>query len=304
MVAGHPVKVGVVGLGSMGLGVARALLRAGLEVHGFDVRTEALAALGAAGGVPAATPAAAGGRVDALVVLVVNAEQTEAALFGPDGAAPALRKGAVVLTSATVAPEYAAALGDRLAAAGLLHLDAPVSGGAGKAAAGQLTVMASGAPAAFDAARPVLDAMAAKVHRLGDRSGQGSKVKVVNQLLAGVHIAAAAEAMALCIKEGADPAVVYDVICGSAGSSWMFQNRVPHILAGDYTPLSAVSIFVKDLGIVLDSGRKLGMPLPLTSAAHQMFLLAAAAGHAAEDDSAVVKIFPGVALPGPRHGEE
>ncbi len=304
MVAGHPVKVGVVGLGSMGLGVARALLRAGLEVHGFDVRPEALAALGAAGGVPAATPAAAGGRVDALVVLVVNAEQTEAALFGPDGAAPALRKGAVVLTSATVAPEYAAALGDRLAAAGLLHLDAPVSGGAAKAAAGQLTVMASGAPAAFDAARPVLDAMAAKVHRLGDRSGQGSKVKVVNQLLAGVHIAAAAEAMALCIKEGADPAVVYDVICGSAGSSWMFQNRVPHILAGDYTPLSAVSIFVKDLGIVLDSGRKLGMPLPLTSAAHQMFLLAAAAGHAAEDDSAVVKIFPGVALPGPRRGEE
>jgi 3-hydroxyisobutyrate dehydrogenase len=288
----------------MGLGVARALLRAGLEVHGFDVRPEPLAALGAAGGTPGATPAAVAGRVDAVVVLVVNAAQTEAVLFGPDGAVPGLRRGAVVVTSATVSPEYAAGLGERLAAAGLRHLDAPVSGGAAKAAAGQLTVMASGAPEAFEAARPVLDAMAAKVHRLGDRPGQGSKVKMVNQLLAGVHIAAAAEAMALCIRAGADPAVAYDVICGSAGSSWMFQNRVPHILAGDYTPLSAVAIFVKDLGIVLDSGRSLGLPLPLTATAHQMFLHAAAAGHAGEDDSAVVKIFPGVDLPGPAPRED
>jgi 3-hydroxyisobutyrate dehydrogenase len=297
------VKAGVIGLGSMGLGVARALAAAGLEVHGHDVRPEPVAALAAAGGIAAPTPAAAALHADVLVLLVVNAEQTDAALFGPDGAAPALRKGAVVVSSATVAPEYAAALGDRLGAMGLLHLDAPVSGGAAKAAAGQLTVMASGAPAAFDAARPVLDAMAAKVHRLGDRSGVGSKVKMVNQLLAGVHVAAAAEAMALCLKAGADPAVTYEVICGSAGSSWMFQNRVPHILAGDYTPLSAVSIFVKDLGIVLDSGRRLGMPLPLASAAHQMFLLAAAAGHAGEDDSAVVKIFPGVPLPAARPPE-
>jgi 3-hydroxyisobutyrate dehydrogenase-like beta-hydroxyacid dehydrogenase len=297
------LKAGVVGLGSMGLGVARALVAKGLEVHGFDVRPEPVAALVAAGGRGAATPAALARAVDVLVVLVVNAEQTEAVLFGADGAAPALRKGAVVVSSATVAPDYAAALGDRLGRMGLLPLDAPVSGGAAKAAAGQLTVMASGPSDAFDVARPVLEAMAAKVHRLGDRPGVGSKVKMVNQLLAGVHIAAAAEAMALCLKAGADPAAVYDVICGSAGSSWMFQNRVPHILAGDYTPLSAVSIFVKDLGIVLDSGRRLGLPLPLASTAHQMFLLAAAAGHAGEDDSAVVKIFPGVPLPAARPRE-
>ena len=298
------VKAGVIGLGSMGLGVARALVSAGLEVHGFDVRPEPVEALVAAGGAGAPTPAALGRKVDVVVVLVLDADQTDSVLFGPDGAAPALRKGAVVVSSATVPPEYAAALGDRLQAMGLLHLDAPVSGGAAKAAAGQLTVMASGAPPAFDVARPVLDAMAAKVHRLGDRSGLGSKVKMVNQLLAGVHVAAAAEAMALCLKTGADPRVVYDVICGSAGASWMFQNRVPHILAGDYTPLSAVSIFVKDLGIVLDSGKKLGMPLPLASTAHQMFLLAAAAGHAGEDDAAVVKIFPGVPLPGALPPEE
>ena len=157
--------------------------------------------------------------------------------------------------------------------------------------------MASGSDAAFAQCAPVLDAIAAKVYRLGDAPGAGSRVKMINQLLAGVHIAAAAEAMALGIKAGADPQALYEVICNSAGSSWMFQNRVPHILAGDYTPLSAVNIFVKDLGIVLDTAQKSRFPLPLTATAHQMFLQAAAAGHGAEDDAAVVKIFPGITLP-------
>jgi 3-hydroxyisobutyrate dehydrogenase-like beta-hydroxyacid dehydrogenase len=296
------MKVGVIGLGSMGLGMARSLVRAGHEVHGHDVRPEAVAALREAGGTPATTPAELGARVEALVVVVVNAAQTDQVLLGEGGAARTLPRGAVVLTSATVSPDYAAGLGDRLAALGLLHLDAPISGGAAKAAKGELSVMASGSAAAFARAGPVLAAVAAKVHRLGDRSGQGSQVKMVNQLLAGVHIAAAAEAMALCLRAGADPQAVYDVICGSAGASWMFQNRVPHILAGDYTPLSAVSIFVKDLGIVLDTARGLALPLPLAATAHQMFLQAAGAGHAAEDDSAVVKIFPGVKLPGAAEG--
>jgi 3-hydroxyisobutyrate dehydrogenase len=160
-----------------------------------------------------------------------------------------------------------------------------------------MTVMASGRPEAFEAAGGVLDALAGKVYRLGDAVGIGSTVKMVNQHLAGVHIAAAAEAMALGMRAGADPAQLYEVICHSAGMSWMFQNRVPHILAGDYRPLSAVNIFVKDLGIVLDAARKFTMPLPLAASAHQMYLQAAAAGHGGEDDSAVIKIFPGIDLP-------
>ncbi len=159
-------------------------------------------------------------------------------------------------------------------------------------------MMAAGPDAAFDAAKPLLDAIAEKIYRLGREPGQGSQVKLVNQLLAGVHIAASAEAMALGIKIGCDPATLYEVICNSAGGSWMFQNRVPHILAGDYTPLSAVNIFVKDLGIVLEAAKRNTMPLPLSAAAHQMFLTAAAQGLGGEDDSAVVKIFPGIDLPG------
>ncbi len=290
--------VGVVGLGAMGMGVARSLLRAGFSVHACDVRPEAVQAIVDQGGHRAESPAALAKQVDILIVLVVNADQTEAVLFGESaGAAAHMAPGSVVIASSTVSPDYAKSLGARLAEKGLLMIDGPVSGGAAKAATGEMTMMASGSPDAFAKCAAVLTAIAGKVYRLGDQPGSGSVVKMVNQLLAGVHIAAAGEAMALAIRAGADPDQVYEVICNSAGSSWMFQNRVPHILAGDYTPLSAVNIFVKDLGIVLDYAKKSVFPLPLSANAHQMFMQASAAGHGGEDDSAVIKGFPGITLP-------
>ena len=298
-VAVRPV-VGVIGLGSMGGGVARSLLREGFSTRVCDVRPGVLADFAALGALPCSTPAQVAAGSQVLIVLVVNADQTEAALFGQDGAAAALPPGAVAILSATVAPDVAERFGERLGELGILMLDAPVSGGAAKAASGEMTIMASGVPAAFAACEAVLAAIAARVYRLGDAPGQGSKVKMINQLLAGVHIAAAAEAMALGIKAGADPQALFEVISNSAGSSWMFQNRVPHILAGDYTPLSAVNIFIKDLGIVLDTARKYPFPLPLTSAAHQMYLATSARGYGAEDDSAVIKMFQaltGIDLP-------
>jgi 3-hydroxyisobutyrate dehydrogenase len=293
-------SVGVIGLGSMGMGVARTLVQKGFEVHAYDVRREALRAFTKAGGTAAATPADVGANANVVIVLVVNAEQTDEALFGKNGAVPRMKQGSVVIASSTVAPAYAEELGAKLAQAGMHMIDAPVSGGAARAATGELSIMASGSAAAFRVARDVLDAIAAKVYRLGEAPGMGSKVKMINQLLAGVHIAASCEAMALGIRAGVDPNVLYEVISNSAGSSWMFQNRVPHILAGDYTPLSAVNIFVKDLGIVLDTGKKNTFPLPLTATAHQMFLMAGAAGFGREDDSAVVKVFQqlsGIPLP-------
>ena len=294
-----PVKkpVGVIGLGAMGMGVAMSLLREGFEVHACDVRAEAVQKVVDAGGIAAASPAAMAPLVEVLLTVVVNADQTETVLFGENGAAPHMKPGAVVIASATVSPEFAKTLGKRLNDMGLLMIDGPISGGAAKAMSGEMTVMSSGTPAAYAKCEDVLDAIAGKVYRLGDEVGPGSVVKMVNQLLAGVHIAASGEAMALAIRAGANPDQVYEVSTNSAGNSWMFQNRVPHILAGDYTPLSAVNIFVKDLGIVLDYAKKNVFPLPLSATAHQMFMSASAAGRGGEDDSAGIKTFPGSNVP-------
>jgi 3-hydroxyisobutyrate dehydrogenase-like beta-hydroxyacid dehydrogenase len=294
------MKVAVIGLGSMGMGAALNLVRKGHAVTGVEPREPGRVEFTKAGGTAVASPAELPAGLDAVVVFVVNAAQTTDVLFGPNGCAGLLPKGAVVLCCTTVAPEFARSLATQLEQRGLLLLDAPVSGGAAAARDGRMTVMASGAEAAFAKAQPVLDAVAGKVWRLGDAAGVGSTVKMVNQLLAGVHIATAAEAIALGIRAGADPQTLFDVITTSAGNSWMFQNRVPHILAGDDTPLSAVNIFVKDLGIVLDQARALTFPLPMASAAHQLFLAAAAAGHGARDDAFVIRVWEkltGIALP-------
>lgn len=284
-------RIGFIGLGAMGAGMAANLVKAGFAVRGFDVRSEVMNILEDRGGIAATTPAAAAADADILFVMVATADQAGSVLYGADGAVASLPEGATVVLCSTVPPDFARSLGERLAASGHRMLDAPVSGGAVGAEGGTLTIMASGAPDVFESVDTALDAIAGKVYRLGDEVGIGSTVKMVNQLLAGVHIATAAEAMALGTRAGADPRVLYDVISNSAGNSWMFTNRVPHMVDGDFTPLSAVEIFVKDLGIVLDSGRSLRFPLPVAAAAHQMFLAAAAAGHGREDDSAVVKVY-------------
>ncbi|MGH1360461.1 MAG: L-threonate dehydrogenase [Burkholderiaceae bacterium] len=299
-VAAAGKRVGLIGLGAMGMGVAKNLLDAGFELHACDISTAALNKVRRMGALTTRKPSELAGEVDTIMLLVVNAEQTETVLFGEDGAAAVLPKGGTVVVSCTMPPAYAESLGERLAAMGLRCIDAPVSGGAAGAAAGTMTIMAAGAPTAMRKVKPVFDAISSRVYKLGDTPGMGSKVKMINQLLAGVHIASSAEAMALGIRAGIDPETLYDVISNSAGSSWMFQNRVPHILAGDYTPTSAVEIFVKDLGIVLDSARSMRFPLPLTASAHQMFLAASAAGLGAEDDIAIVKNFErlaGIQLP-------
>jgi 3-hydroxyisobutyrate dehydrogenase-like beta-hydroxyacid dehydrogenase len=289
------MKVAVIGLGTMGMGAALNLVRKGHQVTGCELREGARAELVTAGGAAVAAPGELPADTEAVVVFVVNAAQTEDVLFGSHGCLSQLGKGAVILCCATIAPEAARGLDSKITAAGFLMLDSPVSGGKVGAHAGTMTVMASGSEAAFAKAQPVLDAISTKVWRLGDQVGVGSTVKMVNQLLAGVHIATAAEALALGIRAGADPQTLYDVISSSAGSSWMWQNRVPHILAGDDTPLSAVNIFVKDLGIVLDQARGLTFPLPMASAAHQLFLAAAAHGEGAKDDAFVIRVWQALA---------
>jgi 3-hydroxyisobutyrate dehydrogenase len=293
-------RICVIGLGSMGMGMAQAMLRKGLDVSGYDLNPEAMKRFESMGGGGAAPAARAAQDATILVSVVVNAAQTEAVLFGKEGAASAMARGGVIISSATMSPDDARQLAGRAEALGLHYLDAPISGGAARAAAGELTVMASGTPQAFATARPALEAMAATVYELGDSAGTGAAFKMVNQLLAGVHIAAACEAMTFAAKLGLDLATVYKVITASAGNSWMFENRVPHILDGDYSPRSAVEIFTKDLGIVSDMSRKEKFPLSIAATALQMFLMTAASGMAKDDDASVARMIArmtGIDLP-------
>ncbi len=294
--------VGVIGLGSMGLGIAQSIVKRGIKVAGFDVNPDAVTKLVDSGGGAAAGAADAARNADVVVVVVVNAAQTDAVLFGSDGAAAAMKRGGVIVACATMAPDDARRLAAKAGAQGLHYLDAPISGGAAKAAAGQLTVMASGSPEAFARARPVLDAIAATVYELGDAAGIAASFKMVNQLLAGVHIAAACEAITFAAKLGLDLPTVYKVITASAGNSWMFENRVPHILDGDYSPRSAVEIFTKDLGILSDMGRREKFPLQIAATALQMFLMTAAAKMERDDDASVARMIAkltGLELPAP-----
>jgi len=300
-------RVAIVGLGSMGFGIASSLRRAGFDVTGCDANLAAVERFIAEGGRGAATAAAAVAGADVVVSVVVNAAQTETILFGPDGCADRMQKSAVFISCATMAPEAARRIGAAVEAKGLFYLDAPISGGAQRAAEGKLTVLASGSADAFRAARPALDAMAAKVYELGDAPGSGAAFKMINQLLAGVHIAVAAEAIAFAARQGLDIRRVYEVITASAGNSWMFENRVPHVLDGDYSPKSAVEIFTKDLGIVMDIARAEKFPVPIASAALQMFLMTAAAGMSRDDDISVARLYAritGTALPGEPAGKD
>lgn len=293
-------SIAVVGLGAMGYGIAQSIMRAGHRTFGFDINPDAATRFRAEGGAEGSLSDIAN-TLDAVVVVVLNAGQTESVLFGKDALVPRLPQGAVVVACATVPPEFAKSMEARCAEHGVLYLDAPISGGSVKAAAGQLSIMAAGHPDAFRAADPVLASISETVFRLADNAGPGSAMKAVNQLLAGVHIATMAEALTFGMTQGISPEQFLEVISKCAGSSWMLENRAPHIVAGDYAPHSAVDIWPKDLGIVLDIAREAKFSAPMTAAALQQFLAASGQGLGAEDDAAVAKVYArnaGLRLPG------
>ena len=294
------INTAVFGLGSMGYGIAQSCLAAGHITYGFDVVADQVARFKAEGG-STGNAIDVAPDLDGAVVVVLNAAQTEAVLFGETGIVPHMRRDAVVLACATVPPDFARAMAARCEENGVHYLDAPISGGAAKAAQGQLSVMASGTPEALLAATAQLDAMAETVFQLGDTAGAGSAMKAVNQLLAGVHIATMAEALTFGMTQGVTPEKFVEVISKCAGTSWMLENRAPHIVAGDYTPHSQVNIWPKDLGIVMDIARSASFSAPLTAAALQQYLAAAGMGLGQEDDAAVAKVYArnaGLDLPG------
>lgn len=283
-------RIGFVGLGAMGAHMARNLLAKGFAVRGFDLRAAALDALEADGGQRAASAAEAAAGADIFVLMVVDAAQAEAVLFA-GGTVERMAEGGIVALMATCPPGTVAALARRVEAAGRRFLDAPVSGGTAGAKQGSLSIMAAGDKAVFEAALPVLAAMGDRLFHVGERPGQGATVKTVNQLLCGVHIAVVAEALSLATRLGVDPEVVLEILGGSAASSWMLKNRGPRMLQAEPEVTSAVDIFVKDLGIVLDAGREARAALPLAAIAHQLFLATSGRGDGAADDSQVIRTY-------------
>jgi 3-hydroxyisobutyrate dehydrogenase len=282
--------VAFVGLGAMGLPMASSLLRKGFTVTGFDLSADALNALENAGGKRAASASEAATGAEILILMVVNAAQAEAVLF-EGGALERLSDGGVVALMATCSPAAVEALEERVRRAGRRLIDAPVSGGVAGAKAATLTIMAAGSRDTFEVVKPLFDMMGDKVFHVGERPGQGAMVKTVNQLLCGVHIAVVAEAFALASKVGVDLDILLQIMSGSAASSWMLKDRGPRMLQSAPEVTSAVDIFVKDLGIVLDAGRDTKAALPLAAAAHQMFLATSGRGDGQEDDSQVIRSY-------------
>lgn len=290
----------VFGLGAMGYGMASSLLRSGIKTYGFDVVAEQMEKFQSDGGQKGTIKDAAA-EISIAVVCVLNAAQTEDVMFGENSIVAQMTTGSVVIACATVPPEFAKDMENRCGEYGVAYLDAPISGGAARAASGELSIMASGKKEAFEIAKPALDACAQKVFELGDAAGAGSAMKAVNQLLAGVHIATMAEALTFGMTQGVTPDKFIEVISQCAGSSWMLENRAPHIAEGDYTPLSQINIWPKDLGIVLDVAKTAGFSAPITAAALQQYMVAVGMGLGREDDAAIAKVYArnvGLDLPG------
>jgi L-threonate 2-dehydrogenase len=259
-------------------------------VSGFDIRPEPRARLVDKGGHAADTVAAAAQRADALIVMTVNADQAEDVLFAQGGLA-ALKPGATVIIMATCAPARIAEIAKHVVAAGCAFIDAPVSGGVVGAESGTLSIMAAAPKATFEANKALLETLGTGLVLVGETPGQGAAMKIVNQLLCGVHIAVAAEGLAFAERQGIDPALALNILSGSAASSWMLKNRGPRMVGADTAVTSAVDIFVKDLGLVLDAGRSAKMGLPLAALAHQAFLSASGMGLGAHDDSQVIESY-------------
>jgi putative dehydrogenase len=283
-------KVGFIGLGAMGLPMARNLVTRGHAVCGFDTRNAAMNALASAGGRRAESASTAALGAEMLILMVVNAAQAEQVLFA-DGALDALPAGGIVALMATCPPGSVEKLAARVLAAGRRFLDAPVSGGVVGATGATLTIMAAAPADTFGAAQPVLEALGNKIFHVGDRPGQGAVVKTVNQLLCGVHIAVVAEAMSLAGRVGVDASVVLEILGGSSASSWMLKDRGPRMLQADPVITSAVDIFVKDLGIVLEAGREAKAALPFAALAHQLFLATSGRGDGSADDSQIIRTY-------------
>ncbi|TFZ05303.1 NAD(P)-dependent oxidoreductase [Ramlibacter henchirensis] len=282
-------SVGIVGVGNMGGGMAARLLEQGWPVRACDLVPEKVEALRRLGATSAASSADAATGARALIVCVVDALECEQVLFGDRGAAGALARGTPVLLCPTIAPEDAESLAARLAAAGALPIDAPMSGGPARAREGSMSLMVACSDEAFDAAAPLLAVLSGKVFRVGTRAGDGAKTKLVNNLLAGINLVGAAEALALAQRLGLDLSRTLGIIEQSSGQSWIGSDRMRRAIAGDYEPRAHVTLLRKDTALAIEAARRAGFDGPLGATARDVFDQAAKAGLADLDDAAIFR---------------
>lgn len=293
-------SIGLIGPGAMGLAITQALLRGGFRVLVRDIDPARNRLAAEAGAIVCAHPAAIAREAELVMTIVVNAAQTREVCFGDNGIAAAMRRGGIVLMCSTIAPDDTASIAAELATHGIDMIDAPISGGPVRAAAGTMSMMLAGSAAALHTCDAMLSALSDKRFVVSHTPGDGSKMKLVNNLMAGINSVAAAEAFSLGIKAGLEPKKIYEVVMASSGMSWMAGDRIKRIIEGDRTVTAAVPILTKDVGLALDLARSLNFPLPAGAQAHQVFLATLALGHAQEDDNAVIRYYQaltGIELP-------
>jgi 3-hydroxyisobutyrate dehydrogenase len=284
-------SVGIIGVGVMGMAVCRRLLQAGYTPRVRDIIAARELQAREAGAQIASSPAALAAACAIVVTLVVDDKQNEEILFGPDGAIHTLRAGSVVVLCSTVAPAYVAGASQRLAARGVLLLDAPISGGPLRALSGEISMMLAGPAQAYARCAELLAAMSNKIFRIGECAGDGAKMKLINNVLAAANLAAGCEALALGARLGLDAKLMLEVIGASSGASWVVPERMARALAGDYAPRAATTLLAKDAGLFLQLARDARFTAPVAAAAHAAFARAVECGFGAQDDAALFQYY-------------
>lgn len=283
-------KLGFIGLGAMGRQIAAHLIAAGYPLVVYDVRPEAVDELTQLGAIGANNPREIGEQAQTVLLMVNTFSQYEQCLLGKEGLLSGLSKGVVVILS-TIAQEEIKKVAAWCKDCGVEMLDSPVSGGTKGAAEGTLTIMAAGKDEVFQDSLPIFNAFGTKVFKVGEQIGQGQAVKAVNQLLVGVHMVAMAEAMVLGAKSGVDPEMIFDVVKNSAGTSRIFESRVPTVINRDFSTRSTLSIQLKDIDISVRAADSVKAPAFLSIVCRELFKLAGAKFDDTEDSSAIVKLY-------------
>jgi 3-hydroxyisobutyrate dehydrogenase len=284
------LRVGFIGLGAMGLPMARNILRAGFPLTVWARRPEATDLIRQDGAAGADSPAALAKESDIVILMVTNSPDVEGLVAGPEGILQTPHEGLVIVDMSTISPSVSRDMATRCGEQGVFFLDAPVSGGTQGAQAGTLSIMVGGDSSAFDRARPVLDAMGAKIFHVGP-SGAGEVIKLANNILVGSIAAATAEALVLGVKAGADLEVMAEVIGVSTGASWQLSNQFPlRAFTGGFQPGFMTNLLAKDLDLALELAAEQRTPLLMTAIARQLYTEAQGAGYGRDDYTSVLRV--------------